>query len=174
MILQYNLVKWQSFKRESIIREKLVREQDGRLHASPSSLGRICCKRERSDATEPVRLNREDCSLLPNDSSESRIRICVAPQQAVESGTRETSGVANLFDKHAAGISDDHATFLKKYLKLLSWESGGQIERRAEMWTLPGISCSPWNYIWLSSSCFILKIIKYTCPLLWAVQAVWI
>ena len=31
-------------------------EQDGRLRANASGLGRTCCKRERYEATEPVRL----------------------------------------------------------------------------------------------------------------------
>ena len=63
MHVQSSLIKWQFFKRESIIREreKLIREQDGRLRANASSLGRICCKRERYEATEPVRLTREGC-----------------------------------------------------------------------------------------------------------------
>ena len=59
---QSSLIKWQFFKRESIIREELVREQDGRLHANPSALEKTCCKRERHEATEPVRSTREEWS----------------------------------------------------------------------------------------------------------------
>ena len=44
--------------------EKLARKQDGRLYASPSALGRTRCKRERYEATEPVHLAREDCTIL--------------------------------------------------------------------------------------------------------------
>ena len=62
--IQSSVVKWQLVKRESFVREKLVREQSGRLHANLSGLGRTCCKRERYAATEPVRLTREDCICL--------------------------------------------------------------------------------------------------------------
>ena len=60
---QSSLVKRQFLKWESIIREKLVRENDGRLHATPSR--KIWCRRERYEATGPVRLNKEDCILKP-------------------------------------------------------------------------------------------------------------
>ena len=71
--VQYDLVKWQFFERESIIREKVVREQDGRLHANLSGLERICWKRGRHictfihEATQPVCLTREDCSREPKE-----------------------------------------------------------------------------------------------------------
>ena len=59
--IQSSLVKWQFFQRKTIIRKKLLREWDGKLRANFSGLGRICCKRERYEATEPVRLTSEDC-----------------------------------------------------------------------------------------------------------------
>ena len=49
-MIQSSLVKCRSSMRELILREKLVREQGGRLDANPSGLGRIWCKRERYEA----------------------------------------------------------------------------------------------------------------------------
>ena len=45
--IQYNLVKWRYLKGEFIRREKLIREQDGRLHANPSGLGRNLLQERR-------------------------------------------------------------------------------------------------------------------------------
>ena len=56
-----------------IIRKKLVKKQVGRMHASPSGLTKICCKRGRSEGSEPVcsikvhcnsSLNASNCTLL--------------------------------------------------------------------------------------------------------------
>ena len=54
--VQHNLVTWQLIKGEIItgIREKLVRDQDSRLHAKFSSLASIYCKRERFKGTEQL------------------------------------------------------------------------------------------------------------------------
>ena len=57
---------WSSdnFLKENAWWGALLREQDGRLHASSSALGRISCKRERYEATEPVCLIGEYCISL--------------------------------------------------------------------------------------------------------------
>ena len=56
----YNLMKWQLFERKVITGEKLVGEQDGRLYATFSGWGRMCCKREGCERTKPVGLISED------------------------------------------------------------------------------------------------------------------
>ena len=64
-------------KRESTIREKLVREQNGRLHANPIGLGGICFKWERYEATEPVRFTRESCNEERSRSFVNKPQNCV-------------------------------------------------------------------------------------------------
>ena len=59
--VQYNLVKWQLSKGETIVREKPAGEQDGRLHANLPVQERNYCERENFEGTLLVSLNRVYC-----------------------------------------------------------------------------------------------------------------
>ena len=58
--MQYDFVKWQSFKGDFATRNKPIVEQDGRLHANLSVLRRICCNRESHQGIKPVCSTRID------------------------------------------------------------------------------------------------------------------
>ena len=72
-MIQSSLLTRKFFKRESIIRQKLVGEQDG-VACNPPDLGRFCCKRERCEARASS-YNQERLYMIGNRKSDTSFRI---------------------------------------------------------------------------------------------------
>lgn len=58
--------------------------------------------------------------------------------QGLEEGTAESSGLDGTFDQLAGHLEPSHGEWLRKWLRLLTLEEKGTVERRAEIWSMPG------------------------------------
>lgn len=57
--------------------------------------------------------------------------------QGLEGGTAESSGL-DAFEQLAGHVREDHGSWLAKWLRLVSLEERGTVERRAEIWSMTG------------------------------------
>jgi hypothetical protein len=74
-------------------------------------------------------------SGLPALTVKKRNRIRA---QAVEGGDAGSAGMGAAFDEETGHLQPSHCAFLKQWMALVDMEESGLLDRRAEIWNMPG------------------------------------
>jgi len=59
--------------------------------------------------------------------------------QGVEGGSAESSGIPDVFNEQTAHLTDSHAAFMQRWLRLIALEEEGLTQKRAMMWNMEGV-----------------------------------